>query len=204
MSGGTNPPPAESWVTLARLGRTRGLKGEIYADANEEPERFAELKRVWLRRQDGEFAHGGEALPVVEVRPYKGRLLFRFAGVDSIDAAEGLMECDVVVPREERPALEEGEFYLADLVGCEVFDRKSGRRLGTVSGWRESGGPVLLEMTAEGGRPEEAVWIPFARSICVEIDPADRRLVVDPPEGLLELNSPESKGLKPDRDGSAG
>ncbi|MBI5280308.1 MAG: 16S rRNA processing protein RimM [Candidatus Solibacter usitatus] len=185
-----SPPPLEGWVLVAVLGRTRGLKGEIYADGRDRPERYAALKRVWVRKPDGEFANQGEPLAVTGARPYKGRLLFRFAGIDSVDAAESLTGCDVVVPRAERPSLPEGEYYLADLVGCGVFDRSSGRKLGTVTGWQESGGPMLLEMTAEGGRPEEAVWIPFARSICVEIDPAGRRLVLEPPEGLLELNQP--------------
>ena len=80
----------------------------------------------------------------------------------------------------------EGEFYLADLVGCEVFDQRSGHKLGQVSGWQEFGGPQLLEVLADG--ETQPFWIPFARSICVEIDPQGRRIVVDPPEGLLELN----------------
>ncbi|MBI5083580.1 MAG: 16S rRNA processing protein RimM [Acidobacteria bacterium] len=190
MESGSSRPP-EGWVLVAVLGRTRGLKGEIYADGKDRPEHYAALKRAWVRRPDGEFANQGEPLAVTGARPYKGRLLFRFAGIDSVDAAEALTGCDVVVPRAERPALPEGEYYLTDLVGCEVFDRGTGRKLGAVSGWQESGGPLLLEMKAEGGRPDEAVWIPFARSICVEIDPAGRRLVVEPPKGLLELNQPE-------------
>jgi 16S rRNA processing protein RimM len=136
---------------------------------------------------------------VLAIRPHKGRLAFSFAGVDSIEAAEPFEQCEVVIPAGDRPALEEGEYYLSDLVGCEVIHRGTGLRFGTVTGWQQYGGPELLEVLADGARPGDAVWIPFAKAICVEIDPARRRIVVDPPEGLLELNQAREAGPGPDR-----
>jgi 16S rRNA processing protein RimM len=191
--------PHTAWVMVARLGRTRGLRGEIYAGGSLEPEWFSELKRVWLRKPGGALLNGGEPLEVKEIRPYKGRLVCRFAGVDSIAAVEAFEHCEVVVPAAERPALDAGQYYLSDLVGCEVIHRGTGERLGTVTGWQEFGGPELLEVQADGARREDAIWIPFAKAICVEIDPARRRIVVDPPEGLLELNEAREAGPGPDR-----
>jgi 16S rRNA processing protein RimM len=182
-------PLAGDWVLLARLGRTRGLRGEIYADGWSRPDRYSAIRRVWLRRPDGTWLNEAAPFDLVSVRPMHGRLVVRLAGIDSISQAEALTGAEVVIPRSERPALADGEHYLGDLVGCEVFDRGSGSKLGTVTGWLDSGGPELLEVLAEGQAPERALWIPFARSICVEIDPAGRRILVDPPEGLLELNS---------------
>lgn len=192
-------PEDPAWVLVARLGRTRGLRGEIYADGSLEPERFAEFSRVWIRKPGGEPLNGGDPLEVLSIRPYKGRLVFAFAGVDSIEAAEPFEQCEVVVPGAERPPLEEGEYYLSDLVGCEVIHRRTGLRLGEVTGWQQFGGPELLEVAVDGARPGDAVWIPFAKAICVEIDPARRRIVVDPPEGLLELNQARVTGPEPDR-----
>lgn len=185
--------PPQDWVLVARLGRTRGLKGDVYAEGLAEESRFASLGRVWLRKPDGAWAVAGAPLEVESVRPYKGRLVFHFRGIDKIGAAEPLEHCEVVTPKSARPTLREGEYYLGDLVGCEVFDRSSGEKLGTVVNWQEFGGPVTLEvaLSARGrgsGQNPDVVWIPFARAICVEIDPAARRLVVDPPVGLLELN----------------
>lgn len=192
-------PPHTAWVLVARLGRSRGLRGEIYADGSMPPDRFTELERVWLRKPGGELLNGGEPLEVLAIRPYKGRLVFAFAGIDSIEAAEPIEQCEVVIPAEERPALEEGEYYLSDLVGCEVIHRGTGAKFGTVTGWQQYGGPELLEVLADGARPGDAIWIPFAKAICVEIDPARRRIVVDPPEGLLELNQAREAGPGPDR-----
>jgi ribosomal 30S subunit maturation factor RimM len=81
----------------------------------------------------------------------------------------------------ERTPLEAGEFFQSELVGCQVIDRSTGESLGRVEGWEDAGGAGLLAV--EGG-----LLIPFARSICVEIDPAARRIVVELPEGLKDLN----------------
>ncbi len=184
--------PVGDWVIVARLGRTRGLRGEIYADGWNGPERYSELKRVWIRKTSGEWLNNGQPLEVVSLWPHKGRLVFQFAGIENIDAAEALERCEVVIPESERPPLSDGEYYLSDLIGCVVFDRRTGERRGVVTGWQAFGGPELLEVVIDGTRPEDAVWIPFARSICVEIDPAGRRIVIDPPEGLLGLNARKS------------
>jgi 16S rRNA processing protein RimM len=178
----------EEWVSVARLGRTRGLKGEIYGDSGIEAERLGRLEQVWLRTPEGAWLRDREPLEIGKVRAYKDRLLFQFVGVESIEAAEALERCEVLIPKSERQPLAEGEFYFADLVGCEVFDRASGRKLGVVTGWQQYGGPDVLEVQVEGAPPETVAMVPFARSICVEINPAGRRIVVDPPEGLLELN----------------
>lgn len=179
--------PSE-WVSVARLGRTRGLKGEIYGDSGIGAERIGRMEQVWLKTSEGAWLRDCQPLEIGRVRAFKDRLIFQFVGIDSIEAAEALERCEVLIPKSERQALEVGEFYFADLVGCEVLDRASGRKLGVVTGWQQYGGPDVLEMQVEGAPPNTVAMVPFARSICVEIDPAGRRIVLDPPEGLLELN----------------
>ena len=109
--------------------------------------------------------------------------IFKFRGVDTISAAEELCGAEVRIPIEQRTPLGEGEFFQDDLVGCQLVDRSTGQSLGTVSGWEDGGGSGLL-VTGDG------MLIPFARSICVEIDPAAKRIAVDLPEGLKDLNRP--------------
>jgi 16S rRNA processing protein RimM len=112
---------------------------------------------------------------------HNGTLIFKFRGVDTISEAELLVGAEVRVPLEQRTPLEQGEFFQDDLLGCQVVDRRTGQSLGKVSGWEDGGGSGLL--VVEGG-----LLIPFARSICVEIDPAARRIAVELPEGLKDLN----------------
>lgn len=164
------------WITVARLGRTRGNRGEITAVGfTNKPERFQHLREVHL------FG-SGERREVEATWFHQGTLIFKFRGVDSIPDAEKLAGAEVRIPVSERVRLEPGEFFLEDLKGCEVVQRGTGDSLGRVTDFDDSGGTVLL--VVNGG-----LLIPFARSICVEIDPAARRIAVELPEGLKDLNS---------------
>lgn len=127
------------------------------------------------------FVNGAE-YDVEQIWRHGERFVFKFRGVDSISAAEALAGADVLIPREERAHLPAGEYYQADLVGCSVVTRE-GENIGTVEGWQEYGGPPLLQVDSNG----RSVLIPFAKSICIEIDVPRRRIVVDLPEGLRDL-----------------
>jgi 16S rRNA processing protein RimM len=164
---------------VALLGKPRGNRGELFAHAlSSKPERYGELSRVYLFR---EGAKEGAPHEVESTWFHRGILILKFRGVDTISDAERLAGAEVRIPMAERAPLEADEFFQSELAGCAVIDRRTGERLGAVEGWQDSGGAGLLEVT--GG-----LLIPFARSICVEIDPAARRIVVDLPEGLKDLN----------------
>jgi 16S rRNA processing protein RimM len=87
---------------------------------------------------------------------------------------------EVRIPFTERTPLEENEFFQSDLVGCEVVDRATGQSLGRVTSYEDGGGSGIL---AVGD-----LLIPFVRAICLDIDPAARRITVELPEGLKDLN----------------
>jgi 16S rRNA processing protein RimM len=169
-----NPSPA-GWIAIALLGKTRGNRGEITALAlSPKPERYEDLKEVFLFGK-------GERAEVEEVWFHQGTLVFKFRGVDTISDAERLYGTEVRVPMEQRIPLEPGEFFQDDLIGCEVVDTRSGQQLGRVTAWQDGGGSGLLVVG-------EDLLIPFVRAICVEIDPAARRIAVELPEGLKDLN----------------
>jgi len=107
-------------------------------------------------------------------------LIFKFKGVDSISDAEKLAGAEVAIPFEQRAALAEDEVYESDLIGCEVSDT-TGRALGVVTDFEETGGTPLL-------RVGEDLLIPFAKAICTHIDLEGRKITVNLPEGLLDLN----------------
>jgi 16S rRNA processing protein RimM len=109
-------------------------------------------------------------------------LIFKFQGVDTISDAEKLAGAEVSIPFEQRAALQEDEVYQSDLVGCEVFDA-TGRSLGLVSDFQETGGTPLLQVGND-------LLIPFAKEICTKIDLENKRITVVLPDGLLDLNVP--------------
>jgi len=174
------------WVTVALLGKPRGNRGEVTAVAfSSKPERYVSLREVFLARAGAGGLEGRppDKFTVESTWFHQQTLIFKFQGIDCITDAQVLSGAEVRVPLGERTSLEPGEFFQSDLVGCEVVERRSGERLGRVTGWQDGGGAGLLLL--EGG-----LLIPFARAICVAIDPAARRIEVELPEGLKELNRP--------------
>ena len=109
--------------------------------------------------------------------------MLKFAGVDSIDAAEVLCGADVWVKPEERAVLADGEYYRSDLIGCRLMDGRSGEPVGIVEGWQQHGGAPLLEVSHAG----REVLVPFVPELCRQVDLKARLVTVDLPEGLLEL-----------------
>jgi 16S rRNA processing protein RimM len=163
------------WVTIATLGRARGNRGEVVAlPLSSHPERFEHLREVYL------FG-GGERHEIENVWWHDGRLVLKFRGVDTISGAEALSGCEVRVPEAEAAPLAPGEYFQSDLIGCEVVDHASGATLGFVQDFLETGGPGLLDLGGD-------FLIPFARSICVEVAPEARRIMVELPAGLREIN----------------
>jgi 16S rRNA processing protein RimM len=182
LSNGLTIDDGESnWVAIAIVGKTRGNRGEVTAVAlSSKLERYELLEEVTLFAAGGPA--GGVKYEVEETWFHLGMLVFKFAGVDDISTAERLYGSEVRIPASQRVELEQGEYFQSDLIGCEVTDRRTGEAIGKVTGWDDGGGSGLL-MVGE-------LMIPFARKICVEIDPANKRIVVELPEGLKDLNRP--------------
>ena len=166
-------------VSVARIARPQGHRGEVIADLlTDFPERFADLDRAYIKRADGRLL----VLDLESSRAHKGRVALKFAGFDSINSAEELRGARVMVPRDQLIELPEDTYYDFDLIGCEVVDAE-GQQLGRVEEVQDYGAAPLL-LVRDGKRE---LLIPLVMSICVEIDTERKRIVVNPPEGLLDL-----------------
>ena len=167
--------PDQDWVTIALLGKPRGNRGELTAlSFSSKPERFDALERVYLSGYT-------EPFEIEEIWEHKGALIFKLAGIDSISDAEKYYGCEVRLPAAERAPLDPGEYYDSDLIGCEVIDRATGQSLGKITSRQDAGGGGLLVINDD-------LLFPFATGLCKVIDVANRRIEVDVPAGLLDLN----------------
>ena len=178
------PETSGDFVTLARVVKTQGRRGEvageIYSDV---PERFAPgMKLLALPREPNKIRR---ELEVQDFWPHKGLLVFKFAGVDSISEAETLVGCELQVPQTQRSELQAGWNYVSDLVGCSVLDR--GRDIGRIEDVEFGAGEAPLLIVRDAARRVE---IPFAEAYLDKVDLERRQVRMSLPEGLLEVNAP--------------
>lgn len=167
------------WVTIAILGKPRGNKGEVLAiSLSDSPGRLESLERAFLFR--GEDDLGERAIEKAWF--HDARLVLKFSGIDSISEAETLQGLEVRVPLAERAPLEPGAVYVSDVIGCDLVDQASGKILGQVTGWEDAGPQSLMEIDGD--------WlVPFTPGLCKRVDVPGRKIVVELPEGLRELNA---------------
>lgn len=167
-------------VAVARAVKTRGLRGEIVADIlTDFPERFEQLTSLIAVASDGSRS-------TVELEKHwfqKDRVVFKFKGYDSVESAGALIGRELTVPESDRVVLEEGTFYEWEVQGCKV-QSVDGKYVGEVTGVLRTGGVEMLVVNDELGHEH---LIPMAASIVKEIDVRKRQIIIDPPEGLLEL-----------------
>ena len=119
---------------------------------------------------------------IEELRFQHGRQVLKLEGIDSIGEAEGWVGGRVWVGAEALPEPEEGSYFDFDLAGCEVHTGDG--PIGVVTEVVDYGGAALLRIDRDG----KETLIPFARRFMKKIDTAKRRIEVDLPEGLLDLN----------------
>ena len=174
---------AAELVAVARVVKVRGLRGEVAAELlTDFPERFEWVEELIAVTPAGER----RALAVEQSRLHAGRVLLKFTGYDTPEAARELVGYELTVPESEAVELEEGEFFDWQIEGCRV-ETVEGRPLGAVAKVLHYGAaPVLVVREGGGDAAGREHLIPLAESICVEIDLERKFIRVDPPEGLIE------------------
>lgn len=176
----THAAPSER-VAVARILRPWGRRGEVIAELlTDFPSRFASLSRVFVE---------GHSAPVTleSARLHQGRVVLKFSGVDSISEAERFRGLGVLISRRDRMPLPAHGYYWSDLCGCRVVREttQGEETVGIVEDIEPTGGVDLLRVKV----PEGRALIPLAQDICVLIDVDARKIVIQPPDGLLELSS---------------
>ena len=166
-------------IAVARIVRTRGLKGEVVAEIlTDFPERFEMLDIVTAVRETGERTK----LKIEKFWFQGARVVLKFAGYDTIESGETLKNVEICVRESDAVELDEGEYFDWELAGCMV-ETLDGEPIGKVRELMRTGGTELLVVQGE----TKEYLIPFANSICVEVDIENKLIKVDPPDGLLDF-----------------
>ena len=175
---------AAEYLTLARIARPRGNRGEVVAEnLAGDPGCFEPGRQVEVLYADGTSREH----EIDRAWEHSGRLVLGFAGFATIADAERLRQAEVRMARTALAPPADGGYFLTDLVGCRVIDEATGRVHGTVEDIYEPPGGVLLFSVVGEDRME--LLVPFANAICRKVDIAARRIEVRLPEGMEELKA---------------
>lgn len=179
--------PAEpAFLVIGHVRRAHGTRGELVVEGLTDHPGDVFVSGVVLRAGDARGHDPDPAAPplqVVRARPFQGEWLVTFEDVNGRDAADRLRGRYLLIERERLPPLAEGEVRVHQLLGVEVFTADGGR-VGEIVEVYEQRPADLLEVRT--GKGKGTVLIPLLQHWIRELDVGGRRLVIDPPEGLLE------------------
>jgi 16S rRNA processing protein RimM len=181
------PEPGHGWsdlVLVGRIARSRGLRGELVVESETDfpDERFKPGARLWIQR-----AGAVDVVTVTSMWVHQGRPVITLEGITTRTEGDELAGLELRVPPDALVPLPPGTFYHHDLVGCTVRT-VDGTEVGTVSRVDGAAGGSRLVVTGTFGD----VLVPLVEPICVDIDVVGRAIVIDPPDGLLQVNMPEA------------
>jgi 16S rRNA processing protein RimM len=163
-------------ICVAQIGGPHGIRGEVKLKSfTADPMAVREYGP--LESEDGAARFALEAL-----RPGKGHLIARLAGVDDRTTAARLTNLKLFVRRERLPTPATDEFYHADLIGLRAV-AADGSEFGTVVAVHDFGAGDILELAPAAGGP--SVMLPFTQTFVPSLDLANGRIVVAPPAGVL-------------------
>jgi 16S rRNA processing protein RimM len=170
----------EKMALVGRIARAHGIRGQVIVNPETDfpDERFQPGAELFIER-------GGavQMLTVTTARFHRERPVIGIAGVETMDDAQALAGQELRVPIDQLAALPPGTFYRHDLVGCRV-ETRDGTAIGEV---RDVEGTLTGSRLVVDGTNGE-VLIPLVAAICTDVNPAAKRIVIDPPEGLIEAN----------------
>jgi 16S rRNA processing protein RimM len=162
----------QEFITVGKLGRTRGIHGELYVTPfTDFPERFLDLKEIYV-----EYRGVWERRVIESSRLVSARPVIRFANVTNPEDAARLTNRNLAVTRDQVVKLPEDSFYIFDLVGCKVYEEDTSRYLGEVVDVRQYPANDAYVIRRETG---DDVLFPVIRQYVKHIDIDQKKIVVD-------------------------
>ena len=167
-------------AVVGRIARAHGIRGQVIVNLETDfpDERFRPGAELFVER-------GGrvEPLTIATVRFHRERPILGLRGVETIGDAEAMAGLELRVPLDRLAALPAGTCYRHDLIGCRV-ETTRGEVVGVVAD--VEGTMAGSRLVIDGASGE--VLVPLATEICPEIDTAGKRIVINPPAGLMDVN----------------
>ncbi|PUU91102.1 MAG: 16S rRNA processing protein RimM [Halanaerobium sp.] len=153
-------------------------QGEVRVKATTDiPERFFDLDTVYLKRGD-EL----KELEIEYIRFHKQFVVIKFFDINSINEAEKLKNYQVLIDESEKYLLPEDNFYVDDLIDCDVY-LESDKYLGKLIDVIDTSGTDIFLVKGQ----DKEYMLPASREMILEIDLENKKIIVDPIPGILDL-----------------
>jgi 16S rRNA processing protein RimM len=167
-------------VVVGRIRRAHGVFGVVVVEPMTAgaDEVFTPGRRLLAGTVKGEASVPARTLRIEMAEPFQGGFRVQFDAITDRNEADRWRNRSVLSPRAELPEPKENEIYLHDLIGLVVLDRH-GESVGRIEAYYELPQDIMIEVARTGG----SVMIPYR--FVTEVDIEEKRVVVDPPEGLL-------------------
>ena len=171
----------EDLYQVGSITQTHGIRGEVKVfPLTDDISRFKNMKNLLL---DG-GKDGYISLEVENARPQKNLVILKFKGIDNINDIEKYKGQGLYVTKENRVELKDDEYFIADLIGCEVYvDTDSDKKFGTISDVMETGANDVYEITLENGK---TVLVPAIKECMLNVDIEGGRVDIHLLEGLMD------------------
>ncbi len=171
----------EDLYQVGSITQTHGIRGEVKVfPLTDDISRFKNMKNLLLDAGK----EGYISLEVENARPQKNLVILKFKGIDNINDIEKYKGHGLYVTKDNRVDLKEDEYFIADLIGCDVYlDSDRDNRFGTISDVMETGANDVYEITLESGK---TVLVPAIKDCILDVDIEGRRMEIHLMEGLMD------------------
>ena len=165
-------------MTVGRLGRPWGVKGEIFVTTlTDFPERFENIEEIFVSNKDD-----WEKKKVVSTKFISGRPVLLFENIDSPEQASRLTNRFLAIPKSMVMELPEGSNYIYDLIGCQVIDEKTGEAIGKITEVELFPANDVYMIETNDGKIKS---LPVIERYVKKVDADSKKVYVDP-SGMIE------------------
>ena len=168
----------EKYLKGGKIVTTHGIRGEVKVQPwTDTPDVFCDLNKVYTK-------NGMTAIELENAREHKNMLILKLKGTDTVEDAQKLVNTILYIDREDIE-LEEGAYFIQDIIGLEVFDIDNGKLYGKVTDVTETGANDVFHITLDN----KTYLIPNIKSVVINIDVEGGRIEIRPLERLLEYEN---------------
>lgn len=168
----------EEYIIIGKIVNTHGIKGEVkIIPLTDNPDRYNDLEYVLIDRENTTHKHFFKS-----IRFFKNFVIAKLSDVDTMNDAEKLKNCEIKIERKNAIKLDEDQYFIFDLIGCQVYDENE-KLLGKITEVLQTGSNDVYIVEADN---KKQILIPAIKSVINRVSIDERVVNVTIPEGLLD------------------